>query len=442
MEKDKRRKLLTALGAVFLAAAMFLLGWFAHWLSLGTDMRRFLWAKGVAEGNYIDWDEDRFYEDLFGVLDLDPYSGFYTPQGSDAYMAESAGQNMGVGLSLMEETEGDKKYSLVFSAVENSPAERAGVERGMYILGYGKSHEEALEERTDGNDGFISFLSGCAAEEDFFLRCGYAKEEDGEVFTLKRSSYQAAYAYYADSGAGFRFTYEKGQGFSHREVLASLEARGKALPLLGEETAYIRIERFGGYVSSEMAACLDKMKERGRKNLVLDLRSNGGGYLSDFQSVASHLLKNAPELSPIVATAEYRDGKKESYRAAKSDYAAYFGADSRVLILADEYTASASECLIGALVSYGTTDYSEIILRKGEEGASTYGKGIMQSHFSMFLDGSMMKVTTARMYWPNGRCIHGVGITEADGARAVEAPLVPGEEDPMLAYAAGLLKDN
>jgi carboxyl-terminal processing protease len=84
-------------------------------------------------------------------------------------------------------------------------------------------------------------------------------------------------------------------------------------------------------------------------------------------------------------------------------------------VLANENTASASECLLGVLVHYGDVlkNNSDVILEMNEEGAyRTYGKGIMQTTY-MLLSGGALKLTTAKIYWPDGETsIHGVGFTD------------------------------
>ena len=147
-------------------------------------------------------------------------------------------------------------------------------------------------------------------------------------------------------------------------------------------------------------------------------------------------MRNAKESSPVVAKAIYRDRRQITYPAIGNDFYYYFNENSRVYVLADENTASASECLIGALVDYGTTSLSEIYLRENADGvARSYGKGIMQSHFAS-ASGAAMKLTVAEIVWPvTGRSIHGIGVTPSypeAGAVAIPAELIWGKTDPML----------
>ena len=83
-----------------------------------------------------------------------------------------------------------------------------------------------------------------------------------------------------------------------------------------------------------------------------------------------------------------------------------------IVVLADQNTASASECLIGAMIYYGGVfSQNKLVIEKGENGkTTTYGKGIMQTTYG-FIGGGALKLTTARILWPDEQtCIHGKGI--------------------------------
>ena len=90
-------------------------------------------------------------------------------------------------------------------------------------------------------------------------------------------------------------------------------------------------------------------------------------------------------------------------------------------MLADNQTASASECLIGCMLDYGTIDYSDICLAYRGDEAKTFGKGIMQTTYPLIgFNAGAVKLTTARICWPvSKKCIHGVGVLVSDGARTV-----------------------
>lgn len=425
--KHKKTALLIAsvLSALLIAAAGFLAGWYGQYWTLDPEVRTYLWAKSELEKNYYrPVDEAELYERLYDTLSLDDYTELFTPEEYDAYEAEGAGQYAGIGIGFVEETTSSGPLPRVFILYDNSPAERAGVRKGMYLCGFGTDENSV---QTGSAEEAYSFIS--AQKGSFVLKFAYSPDgSDGACYPMKRESYRAAYCSYRDSETSFRFRGSKALDLTEtHEPIASLDRL----------TAYIRLDEFSGNGAAEFISCLNTMKERGRKNLILDLRTNGGGYLDILGEISSCLLRNAEGKNPVVAVAKFRDGGTTRYAATANLFSNYFSADSKVYVLADEYTASASECLIGALIDYGTTEYGQILLRADENGvAKTYGKGIMQSHITN-VNGSALKLTVATIHWPlSDRCIHGVGITSADGAVAVRADLIWGKEDPMLEQAA------
>ena len=147
------------------------------------------------------------------------------------------------------------------------------------------------------------------------------------------------------------------------------------------------------------------------------------------QGIASYFCKESKEKRPVVMIADYGEGKKEYYRASGNYYAEYFSEDSRICVLADSGSASASEALIGAMLDYGGTSYQDICLIERGGIAKTYGKGIMQSHFGLSFKGDVIKLTTAEIRWPiTGRSIHARGILPEDGAKTVREGLTEDEE--------------
>ncbi len=423
-QKRQLRCFVAVMLALFIAAAGFVGGWFGYYLSIDEKERELMWALDIVKDHYYrPVDEDELYDSVYGGLRLDSYTRFFPPVDYSDYQAGNAGQNVGVGVSLTDERKDGVSIPRFFIVYENSPACRAGIRKGMYLLGFGKS-EDSLQ--TGVNSDFTKFVS--EQEGEFVARCGYARDgSDAAIFTLTRGNYQAGYVHYRDSETSFRFLGEK---------KPQLTETNEPLPALGDKTAYIRLDEFNGNAADEFEECLSKMKERGRVNLILDLRTNGGGSMKVLTEIAAHLLRNATGRSPVVARAVYRDGSSEEFDADGNDFAEYFSAESRVRVLADESTASASECLIGAMVDYGTLELSDIYLREDERGvAKTYGKGIMQTTYPYPLTGAAMKLTTAEIFWPNGKSIHGVGVLPTDGAIPVAADRIWGADDPMLAAA-------
>ncbi len=403
----KKGNALKYVGAVLLAVVFLLAGLLAGWLigvsSVDERARNLVWLlERVEENYYKEVDDETLYDNLFQALELDKFCTYYNVDEYEALVDESRGQNSGFGVSLIYEGDVVRLYRTVY----NSPAERAGLEAGMYLYRY--SDGEGMKDVSAAT--FYDFLSSA---REVTVEAGFSADEK-KTYTISRAAYLAAYCEYRDSGKSFRF-----RGDSKPELTET----GEGMSALDGKTAYIRLAQFDGNAASEFTACLDLMRERGRTDLILDLRSNGGGYLTTLCDIASHLLKDAEGNSPLVATSRYRSGKKDSYTAPRNDYFSYFLEGSRIRVLADENTASASEALMGAMLDYGTIGEEDVFLRvsetDGERVARTYGKGVMQSTF-VAPDGRALRLTVAEIFWPKGNSIHGVGL-RAEGKNAVEA---------------------
>jgi carboxyl-terminal processing protease len=165
--------------------------------------------------------------------------------------------------------------------------------------------------------------------------------------------------------------------------LSSLDAAYLAAPATG----YIKISKFAATTDDDFRGALKKLKAEGMKKLVLDLRGNGGGYLNAATEMASEFLDKG---KLIVYT-----------RGVHEPRADYFATDSglfkngKLAVLIDEYSASASEILAGALQDF---DRAVIV------GRRSFGKGLVQQQFA-FGDGSAVNLTVARYYTPSGRSI-------------------------------------
>jgi carboxyl-terminal processing protease len=182
--------------------------------------------------------------------------------------------------------------------------------------------------------------------------------------------------------------------------------------------AYIRLTQFNKNASDEFDGAMELFKAEGKKHLVLDLRGNGGGYMGVLESIAKYFCKDASTRQPVVAVADYGEDK-ETFKADANLYYEYFSANSRVCLLADVETASASEGLIGCMLDYATISYGDICLSSHFGATKTFGKGIMQTTYPIrLLKGGAVRLTTATVYWPmSNRCIHGRGVLPEDGTK-------------------------
>lgn len=412
--------------ALILAGGSFFLGWALRFRSLDPELRDLIYSIEQADRYYTqDFKKDELYGNLFGVFNdsLDPYSAYYTAEEFAEIMKENEGELEGIGVYLYLDTVGEKELPVFYRVFENSPACLAGIKTGMYVFGCGETPSDVA----DCTFGELSALID--GHRSFALRCGFAADgSDSAIYSVEKKQFTAAYCLYRDSETSFAF---RGEDAS--------EMRETAEPLEGLDgsTAYIDLALFQGkQTAKQFEQCLSKMKERGRTNLVLDLRFNGGGYMDILAEISSFFVKNAEQSAPTVVTAKFKDGSSTVYRATKNAYYDYFKADSRITVLANDGTASASECLIGAMVDYGAISFGDIYLEDYGSGARTYGKGIMQTMFTA-PSGGAVKLTCANIYWPlSGKSIHNVGVTERDGAVGVSisSRFALGE---TLSYALG-----
>ncbi|MDR3247011.1 MAG: S41 family peptidase [Prevotellaceae bacterium] len=163
-------------------------------------------------------------------------------------------------------------------------------------------------------------------------------------------------------------------------------------------TGYIRLNRFAATSGKEIREAIDKLKKQGMSNLILDLQGNGGGYLHIANELADEFL-NKSKL--IVYTQGNKQPRENSYATDKGGFE-----NGRLIVMVDEYSASASEIVSGAVQDWDRG----IIL-----GRRTFGKGLVQKPIPL-PDGSMIRLTVARYYTPSGRNIQKPYTTGNDKA--------------------------
>ncbi len=157
--------------------------------------------------------------------------------------------------------------------------------------------------------------------------------------------------------------------------------------MIGNDIGYIKINNFGSSTVQEFEKALATLQAKGMKHLILSLQGNGGGYLNAAIGMANQFLSQ----NKLIV---YTQGLNQPKSVAEAADPANFET-GKVIVLVDEYSASASEILSGAL-----QDWDRAII----VGRRTFGKGLVQRQFPL-IDGSMMRLTVARYYTPTGRCI-------------------------------------
>jgi len=154
-----------------------------------------------------------------------------------------------------------------------------------------------------------------------------------------------------------------------------------------KNTGYIRLERFAQTSTHELRDALTRLKARGMKNLIFDLRGNGGGYLQAAFEIADEFIGTN---KMIVYTDNFRKTGESFKSTSNGDFQ-----KGKLIILVDEASASASEIVSGAV-----QDWDRGLVM----GRRTYGKGLVQKPIYL-PDGSQVRLTISKYYTPSGRCI-------------------------------------
>lgn len=181
--------------------------------------------------------------------------------------------------------------------------------------------------------------------------------------------------------------------------------------MVNPKTGYIKLSKFAKTTYKEFQDAIAKLNAMGMKNLVLDLRGNGGGYMDAAINLVDEFL---PAESLIVYT-EGKSHPRQSYFASQRQACA----NLKLVVLIDEFSASASEITAGAIQD---NDRGLIV------GRRSFGKGLVQEPV-MFNDGSSLRLTIARYYTPSGRCIQKPYVKgdEADYYADIENRFTNGE---------------
>lgn len=405
------KKVWKIVGCIFLAVAIFASGALTFWLSLDKGMRKLIWIKDkIDEEYYQDISDDEFYSTIYDAINndlLDPYSYYMTADEYKESEQTLAGKKGGIGTMLLTKDTEDNDQILITRVSGNSPAERAGLTEGDKIIGFGLS-EDAMTE-SQNFQAFSDFLGALDVNESFYVKVLSGGAE--KTLSLAKEIYVENYVFYRTNNSSYAFSGDKNEWTARSDQLA-------ALP---DQTAYIRLIQFGGSVSKGFARAMKQFRQDGKTDLILDLRGNTGGYLDLMQEIAAYFGKNAKGDSPVAVLADYGD-KMVAYDARGNVYDEYFKPESRICVLADIDTASASECLIGFMLDYGALSYENICLSKRGGVAKTYGKGIMQTTYYLdWFEKDALKLTTAEIRWPVSKTsIHGRGILPEDGAKTVQ----------------------
>ncbi len=307
-------------------------------------------ATNIIENYYVeDVDTDTMIQEAIIAMlkTLDPHSAYSTPAETQELNQPLEGKFSGIGIqfNMLEDT------VYVIQTTPGGPSEKVGIRPGDRII---SANDTVIAGKKLPNSGIIKVLRGPKGSV-VNLKVKRADEPELIDFRLIRDDipmYSVDAAYMVD-----------------------------------DSTAIISVTRFAESTAREVRQAADSLSQLGMRNLILDLSSNGGGYLGSAYELASEFLEKG---DPVVFTRGLHTRP------------AYFNVErtgtipvDRLVIMVDQYSASAAEILSGAIQE---NDRGLIV------GRRTFGKGLVQRPFP-FPDGSMIRLTVSRYYTPSGRCI-------------------------------------
>jgi carboxyl-terminal processing protease len=282
---------------------------------------------------------------------LDPYSAYMTPESFEGMQTETSGEFGGLGIEVGMESGVVK----VISPIDNTPASKAGVKAGDYIVKIenvqvqGKSLMEAVD--------LMRGPVGSSIE-----------------ITVRRRGVKKSLI--------FNIT---------REIIQVQSVKSE---LIDNNVGYIRLTSFNENSSEQINKRINKLnKNKNLKGYILDLRNNPGGLLSQAIKISDFFLDNGE----IVSTKSRKISENRKWFAKKGDLT-----NGKALIVLINYgSASASEIVAGAL-----KDHKRAIIL----GENSYGKGSVQSIIPLKNKGAI-RLTIAKYYLPSGKSISEVGVT-------------------------------
>jgi len=279
----------------------------------------------------------------------DPYSVYYTPEELEELMTQMSGIYYGIGSYVSLDTE--TSLPKISGIISNTPAEEAGLRENDLIYQvddvptYGLSLDEA-----------VSYIRG---EEGTEVLLTIIREGENDYLKIP-------------------------------VIRRKVESPTVEYEMLEDGIGYLQIVEFDEVTPGQFSEAMESLKNSGMEKLIIDLRGNPGGSLTDVVDIAGMLLPEG-----LIVYTEDKSGKREEYF---SDGAGEI--EIPLVVLIDMNSASASEILAGAIQDYG----------KGTlVGTTTFGKGIVQQIIP-FSDGSAVKLTVSSYFTPKGRNIHGTGI--------------------------------
>lgn len=311
-------------------------------------------VKKKLENEYIyDIDEDLLIEEAVkgyvNGLD-DKYTEYLTKEEMTSLLENTSGNYVGIGVYLAEKTSDNS--IVVIGVIEGSSAEDAGLQAGDIIKSV-----DGVEYKGEELEDASAALKG--AEEGTKVSVVVIRGTEQIEFSIERRN---------------------------------IRLKAVSSEMKQDNLGYIKVSTFNEGTADEFKAAYENLKKQGLKALIIDLRNNGGGLVSESLEIADTMVNKG---DTMLITSN-KDNNEKIEKAKINPIV-----DVPVVILINENTASASEILAGCLRD--NCNYKII-------GTTSYGKGVIQTIHS-FADGSGLKVTTEEYYTPKHNTINKVGIS-------------------------------
>ena len=312
----------------------------------------------------------------------DEYTEYISKEDMEDYMADTTGNFVGVGIYMVEDTEANK--IMVLAPIKGSPAEKAGIQPGDYII--------SVDGVTYTGEQMTEASNNIKGEEGSKVKIQILRDDETLEFELTRENI-------------------------------------KVNPVEGEvlenNIGYIEFSSFDDGTAEEFKTKFQELEAQGIKSLIIDLRNNGGGIVDEALEIANYILGK-----DSVILYEVDKDNNETVEKTTDDPII----NMPIVVLTNENTASSSEILAGAL-----KDHKKATI----VGEKTYGKGVIQQLLTL-PDGSGLKITSEKYLTPNRTEINKVGIEPDEKVELPESITnvlnVEKNDDTQLQKAIEILK--
>ncbi len=315
-----------------------------------TPDRKLNYAERIIESYYVDEIDTAkvVTEAIVAMLKtLDPHSTYSSPEETRELTEPLDGNFSGIGIRF--QMINDTLY--VIESVAGGPCERAGIVPGDRIVACNDTVISGVKMK---NNAIMKVLRG-------------PKGSIAALQVVRKGSQQP-----------LEFRVER-----DNIPIFSVETSY----MINDSVGYINISRFAEATADEFKDAMTTLRKKGMRHLILDLTDNGGGYMRPATDISDIFLRKG---DMVVYTESPKNGVSEYITQKNGSFL-----EGRVVVMVNQYSASASEILSGAIQD---NDRGVIV------GRRTFGKGLVQRPFP-FPDGSMMRLTVSRYHTPSGRCI-------------------------------------